>query len=96
MCPDLAASGLSIFEPGDHVLPEVQMARGLLLKHRVIGVLCAAVLIGSVTFASSLVSACNEHRNYDYKGAPGPLAAAGLPFLAIGYGAYDVRSHLLP
>ncbi len=23
-----------------------------------------------------------------YRGAPGPIAGAGLPFLAIGYGAY--------
>ena len=49
-----------------------------------------AALVISVTLPSAPVSACNIfHGNCDHnKGAPGPLAAAGLPFLAIGYGAY--------
>ena len=51
--------------------------------------MCAAILLGSVTFAASPGSACNVHGNCDHdRGAPGPLAAAGLPFLAIGVGAY--------
>jgi len=52
---------------------------------------CVAVLVSSVTLASSPVSACDIHGNCDHhKGAPGPLAAAGLPFLAIAYGAFWV------
>jgi len=49
---------------------------------------CAAVLVSSVPLPSSPVSACNINGNCNHdKGAPGPLAAVGLPFLAIGYGA---------
>jgi LPXTG-motif cell wall-anchored protein len=46
----------------------------------------AAILLGSVTFAASPGSA-HERPDHD-RAAPGPLAAAGLPFLAIGVGAY--------
>jgi hypothetical protein len=48
-----------------------------------------SVLSGSVALTSAPASACNGNGNCDHK-APGPLAAAGLPFLAIGYGAYWV------
>ena len=52
-------------------------------------VFCIAVLVSSVSLGSPPVSACSVNGNCDHnKGAPGPLAAAGLPFLAVGYGAY--------
>ena len=55
----------------------------------ILAIFCIAVLVGSVSLASPPVSACDIHGNCDHnKGAPGPLAAAGLPFLAIGYGAF--------
>ena len=60
-----------------------------LVSKIIVALLCACVLSGSVAFTSAPASACNEHGNCDHK-APGPLAAAGLPFLAIGYGAYWV------
>ena len=51
-------------------------------------------LVGSVTVASSPAAAgcsimgiIHSEGKCDH-GAPGPLAAAGLPFLAIGYGAF--------
>ncbi len=60
-----------------------------------VAIFCVAVLGSSVTLVSSPVSACGIlERILDpgkcdpKKAAPGPLAAAGLPFLAIGYGAY--------
>ena len=54
-----------------------------------VSIFCVAALVSSVTFASSPVSACDIHGDCDHnKRAPGPLAAAGLPFLAIGYGAF--------
>jgi hypothetical protein len=54
--------------------------------------LLAAVLAGAVTFAIP-ASACNGGGNCDNapghtKGVPGPLAGAGLPFIAVGYGVY--------
>jgi hypothetical protein len=47
---------------------------------------CACVLSGSVALTSAPAFAAPS----PYHKAPGPLAAAGLPFLAIGYGAYWV------
>jgi hypothetical protein len=55
----------------------------------IFALLCACALSGSVAFTSAPASACNVHGNCNHN-APGPLAAAGLPFLAIGYGAYWV------
>jgi hypothetical protein len=31
---------------------------------------------------------CNEQGNKPARGAPGPIAGAGLPVLAVGYGVY--------
>jgi hypothetical protein len=31
-----------------------------------------------------------DHDNPHYRGAPGPIAGAGLPILAVGYGVYWV------
>jgi len=50
-------------------------------------VFCIVVLVSSVSLGSPPVSACSVNGNCNH-GAPGPLAAAGLPFLAVGYGAY--------
>jgi hypothetical protein len=50
--------------------------------------LCACVLSGSVALTSAPAFAVPIPSPYHK--APGPLAAAGLPFLAIGYGAYWV------
>ena len=52
-------------------------------------VFCIAFLGSFVTVASPPVSACSINGNCEHnKGVPGTLAAAGLPFLAVGYGAY--------
>jgi hypothetical protein len=60
-----------------------------LVSRIVFALLCACVLSGSVAFTSAPASACQGKGGCDHN-APGPLAAAGLPFLAIGYGAYWV------
>jgi hypothetical protein len=60
-----------------------------LVSKIIFALLCACVLSGSVAFMSAPASACNGNGNCSHN-APGPLAAAGLPFLAIGYGAYWV------
>ena len=60
-----------------------------LVSRIIFALLCACVLSGSVAFTSTPASACNGKGHCDHN-APGPLAAAGLPFLAIGYGAYWV------
>jgi hypothetical protein len=59
-----------------------------------LAIICFAGLVGSVTIASSPAAAdcgimgiIHSGGKCDH-GAPGPLAAAGLPFLAIGYGAF--------
>jgi hypothetical protein len=58
-----------------------------------VAIFCIAVLVSSGSLGSPPVSACNVNGNCGHnKGAPGPLAAAGLPFLAIGYGAYWILS----
>jgi hypothetical protein len=53
-------------------------------------------LAGAMVFATSNLASAQDgncdgncqggHR--DTRGAPGPFAAAGLPFLAVGYGVY--------
>ena len=60
-----------------------------LVSRIIFAFLCACVLSGTVALTSAPASACNGRGNCDH-GAPGPLAAVGLPFLAIGYGAYWV------
>jgi hypothetical protein len=60
-----------------------------LVSRIIFALLCACVLTGSVAFTSAPASACHGNGNCSHN-APGPLAAAGLPFLAIGYGAYWV------
>ena len=52
-----------------------------------LGIMSAAAMAGFLALASPPASACNVHGNCNH-GAPGPLAGAGLPFLALGYGAY--------
>jgi hypothetical protein len=75
---------------GHSVLCKVQFSYlGWAMRKITLAIFCLAVLVSSGTLASSPVSACNINGNCDHnKGAPGPLAAAGLPFLAIGYGAF--------
>ena len=55
-----------------------------------LGTLSAATLALTLTLAAPPAQACNEeHGNCNHmKGAPGPIAGAGLPILAIGYGVY--------
>jgi hypothetical protein len=53
----------------------------------------AAAVAAVLMFAPVSASACNGNGNCENapgqnRGAPGPLVGAGLPFLAIGYGAY--------
>jgi hypothetical protein len=61
---------------------------------------CSAIF-AAATLAATLVTtppalACNGNgncenapgHNKDHVGAPGPIAGAGLPILAIGYGVY--------
>lgn len=60
------------------------------------GVLPAAILVISFTIGASPTLACNDRgncanapgHNKQVKGAPGPIAGAGLPILAVGYGVY--------
>ena len=61
------------------------------------GVLFASVLALALGMSTPPASACNgncEHERGHHKpgghvsGAPGPIAGAGLPILAIGYGVY--------
>jgi hypothetical protein len=65
------------------------------------GVLFASVLALALGMSAPSASACNgscehEHEREHHKpgghvsGAPGPIAGAGLPILAIGYGVYWV------
>jgi hypothetical protein len=55
----------------------------------VFGTLSAAALALTLTLAAPPAQACNENGNCDHmKGAPGPIAGAGLPILAVGYGVY--------
>ena len=52
----------------------------------------AALVPVGVYFTATLFFPPNQTYTYvgqgTYSGAPGPIAGAGLPFLAIGYGAY--------
>ena len=69
------------------------------------GVLAATALVLTLGVAASPASACNDKGNcanapghnpgHETRGAPGPIAGAGLPVLAIGYGVYwlDDRFH---
>jgi len=62
------------------------------------GVLSAAVFALTLAMTSPPASACNGNGNCEnapghnkpghVSGAPGPIAGAGLPILAIGYGVY--------
>ena len=52
----------------------------------------AAVVPVGVYFTATLFSPPDQSYTYvgqgTYQGAPGPIAGAGLPFLAVGYGIY--------
>ena len=65
------------------------------------GVLFASVLALALGMSTPPASACNGNGNCEHEherghhkpgghvsGAPGPIAGAGLPILAIGYGVY--------
>jgi hypothetical protein len=55
------------------------------------GILFAAALALALTLGPPSAQACNgncDNAPGHTKGAPGPIAGAGLPFLAIGYGVY--------
>jgi hypothetical protein len=57
------------------------------------GILSAAALALALTVSPPIAQACNGGGRCDnapvhIKGAPGPIAGAGLPILAIGYGVY--------
>jgi hypothetical protein len=53
------------------------------------GILFATALSFGLTLVPPLAIACSVHGNCDHvKGAPAPVAAAGLPALAIGYGVF--------
>jgi hypothetical protein len=57
-----------------------------------LGVLAGALLASTLMMISPNALACNEqHGNCDHDkhlGAPGPIAGAGLPILAVGFGVY--------
>jgi hypothetical protein len=42
----------------------------------------------TVAMPGSCIIACNGNGNGNAHGAPGPIAGAGLPILAVGYGVY--------
>jgi hypothetical protein len=50
------------------------------------GILSAAALALALTVSPPIAQACKAPGHT--KGAPGPIAGAGLPILAIGYGVY--------
>ena len=58
-------------------------------------ILYCALMVGSLVGSAPQAFACNGNGNCPnapgqnkYSGAPGPIAGAGLPVLAIGYGVY--------
>jgi len=53
----------------------------------ILGVASVSALAGFLMLAATPASACNGKGKCDH-GAPAPIAGAGLPILAIGYGAY--------
>jgi hypothetical protein len=62
-----------------------------------LGSLSAAALVFALMVVTSPALACNGngncenapgHKSGHISGAPGPIAGAGLPVLAIGYGVY--------
>jgi hypothetical protein len=59
-----------------------------------IAVLACVALASILTLAPAPASACSPgdgncvNAPGQNKGAPGPIAGAGLPFLAVGYGLY--------
>jgi len=61
-----------------------------------LGTVSAAALAFALMIVTPPALACNGNGNCDnapghlkdLKGAPGPIAGAGLPILAIGYGVY--------
>jgi hypothetical protein len=61
-----------------------------------LGVLAGALLAGNLIMGAPHALACNGNgncanapgHNKDYAGAPGPIAGAGLPILAVGFGVY--------
>jgi hypothetical protein len=52
--------------------------------------LSAAAVFGALTYASAtpVASSCSTINPNCARGAPGPIAGAGLPFFAVGYGVY--------
>jgi hypothetical protein len=65
---------------------ESEMKMKLFTRH-LKGLPLAAIALALVFGTANLANAASGsfHR---YQPAPGPIAGAGLPFLAIGYGAY--------
>jgi hypothetical protein len=59
-----------------------------------LGVLAGALLAGNLILGAPHALACNGNGNcenapgHNKVSAPGPIAGAGLPILAIGYGLY--------
>jgi hypothetical protein len=61
-----------------------------------LGVLAGALLAGNLIMGAPHALACNGNgncenapgHNKDHVGAPGPIAGAGLPILAVGFGVY--------
>ena len=59
-------------------------------------ILYCALTVGTLVGSAPHAFACNGNgncenapgHNKEYSGAPGPIAGAGLPILAIGYGVY--------
>jgi hypothetical protein len=59
-------------------------------------ILYCALTVGTLVGSAPYAFACNGNgncenapgHNKEYSGAPGPIAGAGLPILAIGYGVY--------
>jgi len=53
---------------------------------------CAAILASAIlispTFGHDNHGWHDNDHGHNFHGAPGPIAGAGLPFLAVGYGVY--------
>jgi hypothetical protein len=50
--------------------------------------LAGALVLGIPNVANAQNSQGQDNNSQGVRGAPGPIAAAGLPILAVGYGVY--------
>ena len=64
---------------------ERQAMKGLVVTSAVLAALCLPALADP---GNGNKNGWDNPNNPHYRGAPGPIAGAGLPIIAVGYGAY--------